>query len=285
MLFRVLVGGDQGELRCAEDAGKLSCYGVSPGDDNGPTQLIEVDARTGDSNAALNLSNYEGYSVGGSVIDPALVLYHFVAVGKPHFAAQTPAPATRVATTFRSNAQVPRRRCNRGGTCPLPDEYALAAPAGSSALPSDQWLVTIDLKRMAIIAEAPLSRNFMGPLSVSQAQVPLTPHSCDVCTCACCNIMHHTHTQGLATFNAEGYGGLVAVNYESGRQRPLLLADFGSDLQFCGAFSRNYAYVASAYPSPTRFYAIKIASQSGSAAVVVTNATFESSGIVFAAAW
>jgi hypothetical protein len=285
VLFRVLVGGDQGELRCAEDAGKLSCYGVSPGDDNDPTQLIEVDARTGDSNAALNLSNYEGYSVGGSVIDPALMLYHFVAVGKPHFTAQTPAPATRVATTFRSNAQVPRRRCNRGGTCPLPDEYALAAPAGSSALPSDQWLVTIDLKRMAIIAEAPLSRNFMGPLSVSQAQVPLTPHSCDVCTCACCNIMHHIHTQGLATFNAEGYGGLVAVNYVSGRQRPLLLADFGSDLQFCGAFSRNYAYVASAYPSPTRFYAVEITSQSGSAAVVVTNATFESSGIVFAAAW
>ena len=98
-------------------------------------------------------------------------------------------------------------------------------------------------------------------------------------------MVRHTHTQGLATFNAEGYSGLVAVNYESGRQRPLLLADFGSDLQFCGAFSRNYAYVASAYPSPTRFYAVEVTSQSGPAAVVVTNATFESSGIVFAAAW
>ena len=97
--------------------------------------------------------------------------------------------------------------------------------------------------------------------------------------------VRHTHTQGLATFNAEGYNGLVAVDYKSGRQRPLLLADFGSDLQFCGAFSRNYAYVASVYPSPTRFYAVQVTSHSGSAAAVVTNTTFESSGIVFSAAW
>jgi hypothetical protein len=63
------------------------------------------------------------------------------------------------------------------------------------------------------------------------------------------NLYSH-RVQGLATFNAEGFNGLVAVDYKSGALQPLLLADFGSILQFCGAFSRNTTFVASAYPSP-----------------------------------
>lgn len=158
---RVLVGGDEGELRCATDGGELSCYGVSPGDDNDVTQLIRVDGSTGDSLPVLNLSQYEGYSVGGSVIDPVNLLYHFVAVGDPHLPPPTPAAARNAAH------RVPRRRCKRGRSCPPPP----LTPASANAEPSDQWLVTIDLRRMLVVAHAPLTRNFMGPLSVSAAHV------------------------------------------------------------------------------------------------------------------
>jgi hypothetical protein len=89
--------------------------------------------------------------------------------------------------------------------------------------------------------------------------------------------------QGLATFNAEGYNGLVAVDYKSGKLQPLLLLPFGSVVQFCGAFSRNAVFVASAFPSPTHFYSMYLPSRG--AAQLIANATFESSGIVFAAAW
>jgi hypothetical protein len=174
---RVLIGGDQGEMRCVTVAGRLSCYGVTPGDDNDATQLMQVDGRSGDSNPVLNLTKYEGYSIGGSVIDPDNLLYHFIAVGDPHTLALPPASARR------SSALVPRRRCRTA--CPLPPKRgaptasnlheALSASDSSAAAydaePSDQWLVTIDLKRMAVVAEAPLTRNFMGPLSLSLAHV------------------------------------------------------------------------------------------------------------------
>jgi hypothetical protein len=178
---RVLIGGDQGEMRCVALSGQLSCYGVTPGDDNDPTQLIEVDGRSGDSGPVLNLTKYEGYSIGGSVIDPVNMMYHFIAVGDPHALAPSPSSA------HRSSAHVPRRRCHRHlhKICSFPSD--ISNPAASNqqvslsasemraaayhAEPSDQWLVTIDLKRMAIVAEAPLTRNFMGPLSISQAHV------------------------------------------------------------------------------------------------------------------
>ena len=89
--------------------------------------------------------------------------------------------------------------------------------------------------------------------------------------------------QGLATFNAEGYNGLVAVDYKTGKLQPLLLADFGSVTQFCGAFSRNVTFVANAYPSPTRFFAVRFSPHG--AAEVAVNATFESLGIAFSTAW
>jgi hypothetical protein len=174
---RVLSGGDQGEMRCATLSGRLSCYGVTPGDDNDATQLIQVDGRSGDSSPVLNLTKYEGYSIGGSVIDPDNLLYHFIAVGDPHTLALPPASARR------SSAHVPRRRCRTA--CPLPPKrgaptasnlHVASSASDSSAAafdaePSDQWLVTIDLKRMAVVAEAPLTRNFMGPLSLSLAHV------------------------------------------------------------------------------------------------------------------
>jgi hypothetical protein len=157
---RVLVGGDQGEMRCVADADRLSCYGVSPGDDNDDTQLIEVDGHTGDSRPVLNLTDYEGYSVGGSVIDPVNMHYHFIAVGNPHLFAPPP-PASTAAPP--SQPMPPRRRCKRGTRC--------SPPRSAAPLPSDQWLVTINLKQMKIVAQAPLSRNFMGPLSISEAHV------------------------------------------------------------------------------------------------------------------
>ena len=163
---KVLVGGDQGELRCASVAGRPSCFGVSPGDDDDVTQLIEVDAVTGDSSPVLNLTSYEGFSVGGSVVDPINMRYHFIAVGEPHLRAIPTAP---VSVPPRPRPTAMRRRCRRAARCsPPPSDRSAAA-----AEPSDQWLVTIDLKRMTIIAEAPLSRNFMGPLSVSEAHVRL----------------------------------------------------------------------------------------------------------------
>ncbi len=75
----------------------------------------------------------------------------------------------------------------------------------------------------------------------------------------------------------------MAVDYTTGKLRPLLLADFGSIVQFCGAFSRNFTFAASAYPSPTRFYAVGFSALG--AARVAANATFESEGIVYAADW
>jgi hypothetical protein len=89
--------------------------------------------------------------------------------------------------------------------------------------------------------------------------------------------------QGLATFNAEGYNGLVAVNYSTGKLQPLLLRGFDTITQFCGAFTRDSVFVASAYPSPTRFYALHLPSRG--AAELAANATFNSNGIVFAAVW
>jgi hypothetical protein len=73
------------------------------------------------------------------------------------------------------------------------------------------------------------------------------------------------------------------VNYSTGKLQPLLLRDFDSVTQFCGTFSRDSVFVASAYPSPTRFYALRLPSRG--AAELVANATFDSNGIVFAAAW
>jgi hypothetical protein len=73
------------------------------------------------------------------------------------------------------------------------------------------------------------------------------------------------------------------VDYKSGKLQPLLLLHFDSIVQFCGAFSRNSVFVASAYPSPTRFYSVRLPSRG--AVQLVANATFESSGVVFAAAW
>jgi hypothetical protein len=260
---RVLIGGDQGEMRCVTDAGKLSCYGVTPGDDNDATQLIQVDGLTGDSRPVLNLTNYEGYSVGGSAIDPVKKLYHFVAVGNPHIHAESQLRQPMVA----------RRRCKRGSPCPPPPSSRTAPP------PSDQWLVTINLERMTIVAEAPLSRNFMGPLSVSEAHVRRS----DAHLLLSSLHRHRDSVQGLASFNAEGYNGLVAVDYATAKLRPLLLADFGSIVQFCGAFSRNFTFAASAYPSPTRFYAVGFSA--AGAARLAANTTFESEGVVYAAGW
>jgi hypothetical protein len=164
---KVLIGGDQGELRCVGTAGKLLCYGISPGDGDDATQLIQVNARTGDSKPVLNLTDYEGFSVGGSVIDPINMFYHFIAVGEPHLLAP---PAARADLPSAASLSWPNelyRRCKRGARCP-PSPSSRTA---NGTEPSDQWLVTIDLKRMAVVAEAPLSRNFMGPLSVSEAHV------------------------------------------------------------------------------------------------------------------
>jgi hypothetical protein len=161
---KVLIGGDQGELRCVNVAGRPKCFGVSPGDDDDATQLIEVDGATGDSSPVLNLTSYEGFSVGGSVIDPINMRYHFIAVGKPHLRAISAAASS---DSVQPRPMALRRRCKRRARCSPP----LSDPSAAGPEPSDQWLVTIDLKHMAIIAEAPLSRNFMGPLSVSDAHV------------------------------------------------------------------------------------------------------------------
>ncbi len=236
-----LIGGDQGELRCLSNMGKLRCYGVVPGGDpdSDPTQLIEVDGETGDSKPVLNLTKYEGFSMGGSVVDPANQRYHFIAVGAPHNRLSQDAPAS-------SSRLTPKRRCRH--TCPAPE----------SALPSDQWLVTVDLRLMTLIAETPVSRDFMGPLSVSRSY-------------------------GLATLNAEGYTGLVSVDYKSGLLKPLILGDFGGIYQFAGAFSRDDAYAVTIYPQPTRLFAIHLPADG--TPVVTTNTTFNSTGFVYAALW
>ena len=119
----------------------------------------------------------------------------------------------------------------------------------------------------------------MGPLSVSEAHVRGTASALPF---GALNMYSH-RVQGLATFNAEGFNGLVAVDYKSGALQPLLLADFGSIVQFCGAFSRNMTFVASAYPSPTRFYSLRLSSHDKPE--VVANATFDTNGIVYAAPW
>ena len=200
-----IVGGNQGELRCLPGRAASKCYGVSPGEvDSGtPTQLIEVDATTGDSKPALSLGRYDGYLVDASAIDAASSRYHAVLVGSPH---------------------------------------------GKAPGKSNQWLVTIDLASMAIIAEVPVSRYFCGPLSVSIAH-------------------------GLATFGGDA-PGLVAVDYRSGKQSPLVACDFGTITMYSGAFSRTRAYVVNVYPHPPRFFAVEL-SAAGPAAVI-TNATFRS---------
>ena len=81
---KVVIGGEQGELRCLASVQGLRCYGVVPGDMTSPTQLIGVDGTTGDSKPVLNLTNYIGYSIGASVVDPTDHLYHAVLVGKVH---------------------------------------------------------------------------------------------------------------------------------------------------------------------------------------------------------
>ena len=143
------------------------------------------------------------------------------------------------------------RRCRRAECPPLSSSLG--------ALPSDQWLVTVDLTRMTIVAEAPLDRDFMGPLSVSLAH-------------------------GLATFGASEFDGLVQVDFKSGRLTPLALAPFGSVYQFAGAHSRDTAYVVTVYPQPSRLFAIRLPLD-GSAPVVTTNATFNLSGFAYAAIW
>ena len=203
---KVVIGGEQGELRCLASVQGLRCYGVVPGDKTSPTQLIGVDGTTGDSKPVLNLTNYIGYSIGASVVDPTDHLYHAVLVGKVHAYA-------RSAASY-SGGRLARRRC-KSSDCPFP------GVSGSSRDPprSDQWLVTIDLAKMAIVAEAPLSSTFMGPLSVSAAH-------------------------GLATFGADEYAGLVAVDYHTGSLRRLTTSgDFGTIFQLSGAFSRTHTYV------------------------------------------
>jgi len=78
---KVIVGGDQGNLRCTPDG---SCYGVVPGDENNPTALMRVDSKTGSAKTALALPHYLGYSVDGAVVNPDTGLYHAILVGKPH---------------------------------------------------------------------------------------------------------------------------------------------------------------------------------------------------------
>lgn len=78
---KVIVGGDQGNLRCTP---KGICFGVVPGDGNDPTQLMRVNSKTGASKSALALHEYIGYSVDGAVINPDTGLYYAILVGKVH---------------------------------------------------------------------------------------------------------------------------------------------------------------------------------------------------------
>lgn len=244
---KAIVGGDQGELLCLSlrDAPNAMCYGVSPVSGSTPTQLMEVDSKSGTSKPVLNLKHYVGYSVGSSVIDPANRRYHAVLVGRPHST-----PSTSYGP--RGNAlRTPKLRCgSMSAVCSM--------GSGSPRSLSNQYLVTIDLATMTVSNEVPVGADFMGPLSVSTAH-------------------------GLATFGSDIVSGFVAVNYSTGHQKQLIDQNFGTVVQFSGANSRNYAYAVSVYPHPPHFFALDLTG--GRTPTVSVNAVFNTSVHALSSCW
>ena len=119
--------------------------------------------------------------------------------------------------------------------------------------------MTIDLARLAIVAEVPVSRYFMGPFSVSASS-------------------------GLATFGSNEHDGLVAVSYTNGSQTPLVSSgDFGTIVQYSAAFSRAQAFAVNVYPPPTRWFTLDLSA--GAAPRLAANVTFSASVHALSAAW
>ena len=255
-----IVGGLMGDLRCISKAAddQVRCFGVVPGDADSPTQLVGLNA-TGDLTSSLTLKSYLGYSIDSSAVDPVQKLFHAVLVGQPHRPSTDGLRAPRSMIHAPPSidgrlARTPKHDC--GGGCPRDD---VAIPADKS----DQYLVTIDLERMAIIAEVPVSRNLMGPFSVSAAH-------------------------GLATFGSDAADGLVAIDFRTGEQTLLVSGggSFGTIIQYSGAFSSADAYAVNVYPQPTHFFAISLPARgSGTPPSVTTNATFRSSIHALSAKW
>ena len=130
-------------------------------------------------------------------------------------------------------------------------------PPGGRGELSNQWLVTIDLSRIAITAEVPVSRYFSGPFSLSAAH-------------------------GLATLGAD-HPGLVAVDFKSGKARPIVGGSFGTIEMYNGAFSRTQVFIVNVYPHPTRLFTISL--PEGGTPTVTTNTTFNASIHALSAAW
>lgn len=229
-IAKFIVGGSQGDLRCLPDGSV--CYGVTPGDGSTPTQLIAVNATTGDSRAAMALRDYDGYSIDGSALDPTNLRFHAVLVGKPHSHRGADAEAAEW-------QRAPRHNCGRRPRgCPVEHPGREAA--------SNQWLVTVDLVRLAVTHEVPVSGYLMGPFSVSTRY-------------------------GLATFGSDAYDGLTSVDFTDGAQVPLVEGGFGTIMQYSAAFSSTSAFAVNVYPQPARFFAIDLAAAATPA--VTTNAT------------
>ena len=196
------------------------CYGILPeSGKRDPTALIEVDGRTGDSKAVLTLEAYGGYTVDASVVDPDNGRYHAILVGDPH--------------------------SNGDGD---------SASGGKS----NQYLVTIDLTSMKIVAEAPVGSNLMGPFAFSRAL-------------------------GLMTFGSDRFDGLATLDYRSGKQtRAAPGTFFGTVYLFTAAFSADAVFAYNIWPQPAHFASV---ATSASPARVTANHTFPSPVHALAAAW
>lgn len=162
--------------------------------------FASVSPRSGETKTVLTLSGYIGYSVGSSVLDPAQNLYHVVLVGKIH------KDSTDGNTTHTLEPQIK----------------------------NDQYLVTIDLNKMEIVSEVPVTNNFMGPFVVSQKY-------------------------GLMTFGSDKYdNSLVQVEPKTGRQVPLL-KHIGDVPQFCATSNGEFVVAYSVFPAPPRLLTINLA--------------------------